>query len=81
VKLREDGLHWRRVEDEIIVLDGARYLSINAAGAELWPLLTEGTDRDALVARLVEVFEIDAAQAAADVDGFLADLREQGLLA
>ena len=81
MRLRGEGLHWRRVEDEIVILDGSRYLSVNASGVELWPLLAEGAERDQLIRRLVDVFDIDSGQATTDVDAFIEDLRSQGLLA
>ena len=81
MRLRGEGLHWRRVDDEIVVLDGSRYLSINASGVALWPLLAEGADREALVRRLVDEFGIDSARAGVDVDAFLEDLGAKGLLA
>ena len=81
MRLRGEGLHWRRVDDEIVLLDGSRYLSINASGVALWALLAEGTDRDALVRRLVDVFGIDSDRAGLDVDAFVEDLEAKGLLA
>ena len=80
MRLRREGVHWRRVDHEVVLLDGTRYLSVNATGAELWPLLEAGADRDALVDRLRERFGLDRAHAAADVDGFTARLRDLGLL-
>jgi hypothetical protein len=39
-----------------------------------------GATRDTLVTGLVQSFDVDQASAAADVDRFLADLRQRGLL-
>ena len=82
MKLRADALEWREVEGEVVALDvrTSQYLAINRTGAVLWPLLVDGTDRDALVAAVLDGFEVDAATAERDVDAFVAALREQDLL-
>jgi hypothetical protein len=81
-KLRDGDLDWREVEGEVVALDNRRgvYLSVNATGTALWPLLVEGAPHDALVARLQETFGIDAERAGADVDAFVGDLAGRDLL-
>ena len=82
-KLRDDALHWRQIEDEVVAVDmnTAAYLGANPAGALLWGALAEGATKDELERLLVQQFSIDESQAAADVDAFLAQLDEAGLLA
>jgi len=82
LRLRAADLHWREVEGEVVALDMAdsEYLSINASGTPLWAALREGATRDELVSRLRERHDLDAATAERDVDAFLAQLRERGLL-
>ena len=82
IRLRADALEWRSVEGEVVALDvrSSQYLAVNRTGAVLWPLLADGTDRDALVAAVVAEFEVDAATAERDVDAFVASLSEQDLL-
>ena len=82
-KLRDDALHWRQIEDEVVAVDmkTAAYLGANPAGALLWGALAEGAAKDVLARLLVQQFSIDESQAAADVDAFLAQLDEAGLLA
>jgi hypothetical protein len=46
----------------------------------MWTALASGTTQEDLVASLVDAYGIDAGTASADVDVFLADLRERGLL-
>jgi hypothetical protein len=46
----------------------------------MWNALGAGTTREELTARLVDEYGIDAETASQDVDAFLADLRERGLL-
>jgi hypothetical protein len=82
LKLRDEAVDWRHVEDEIVVLDRAssKYLAVTGSGVTVWPLLVEGSDRGALVAAIRERFDVDADTAARDLDDFLATLRENGLL-
>jgi hypothetical protein len=82
LRLRPDALDWREVEGEIVALDvrASTYLAVNATGASIWPALLEGATRDELVNRLQGRFEIDQSRAEADVDAFLATLRQRDLL-
>ena len=81
-KLRADALDWRTVEGEIVALDvrTSTYLAVNRSGARLWPMIVQGTDHEALVDRLVSDYDVNAAQATADVGAFLDLLGERGLL-
>lgn len=82
LKLKVDGLVWREVGDELVLLDTAtsQYFSVNRTGAVLWPFLLEGCQRSQLVEVLRAKFEVDRAQAAQDTDHFLAMMREKGML-
>ena len=82
VRLNADRVTWRRVGDELVVLDlvASAYLSVNDTGAAVWELLDRGSPRVDLVAALLEAFEVDEATAASDVDEFIADLSGRGLL-
>jgi hypothetical protein len=76
------GLTWREIDGELVAVDAVKstYLSANVAGSFLWKALAEGTNKEALTDRLVERYGIDRDAAAADVDRFVDELREQGLL-
>jgi hypothetical protein len=82
LRLRTEGLEWRAVDGEMVVLDvvDSVYLASNRAGALLWNALAGGTTRDALVALIVETYDVTPAVAEADVDRFLAQLSDRGLL-
>jgi Coenzyme PQQ synthesis protein D (PqqD) len=82
VKLRDDRIHWREIDTEVVAVDvdSSTYLSTNGSGALLWLELAQGTTRNALIERLAQAYLIDADRAREDVDSFLADLRGQGLL-
>jgi hypothetical protein len=82
IQLRQTGLTWNVIGDEVVVLDleGSVYLKLNGSGRALWEHLVEPRSEDELVALLVEQFEITAARATADVEAFVADLRARHLL-
>lgn len=82
LRLRNDDLAWRTVDDEMIAIDvrDSTYLTANDSGALLWEALAAGATREALAGSLVAAYGIDAETAAADVERFLTDLRERGLL-
>jgi hypothetical protein len=83
LRLRQDHLTWREVDGEIVAVDltSSRYLSANPAGALLWQMLATGTTREALIARLVEEFDITEDRADADVAAFIDALAARNLLA
>jgi len=83
MKIRKDGsLLWRQLDDEVIALDMQEsvYLRLNQTGTVLWQQLQEPVTRQDLVETLIEKYEIDEAQAGADVDAFLDSLERSGLL-
>ncbi len=57
-----------------------RIMSVNETGAFLWGLLEKGAEREELVAKMHSEYEVDPATAAADVDAFLAQLMDKGLV-
>ena len=71
--VRSVNLSWRRVGDEVVVLDlnETVYLTLNSSGAVLWELLDGGATRAELAQSLVERFSISFDEAASDVDAFL----------
>jgi hypothetical protein len=81
--LRTDDLHWREIDDEIVVLEarGSTYLSVNNSGVLLWRMLARGATRDEVISALVEAYGIDTPSAAADADRFVDQMRAAGLLA
>jgi hypothetical protein len=83
IRLRTTELSWRRIDGEIVVLDGVGsvYYALNETGAALWDMLEDGATRADLVSALCEGRSLSPAQSGSDVDAFLASLREQGLLA
>jgi hypothetical protein len=82
LRLRTEELSWRKIDEEIVALDGRRsdYLAINGSGALLWPLLVDGATPEQLVSVLVESYGVDESRAAADTEAFVSALSDQGLL-
>jgi Coenzyme PQQ synthesis protein D (PqqD) len=83
LRLRNEDLAWRMVDDEVVAVDlrTSTYLNTNGSGAVLWRALADGATNEELVARLVEEFGIDPDRARADVDRFLEAARGRALLA
>jgi hypothetical protein len=82
MRLRQAGLTWHVAGDDVVVLDleGSVYLKLNGSGRVLWERLAEPCTEAELTAALVAAYGIDEQRAAADVGGFLADLRQRGIL-
>lgn len=82
LRLHSDAI-WREADGEMLGLDPSlrNYVSANESGSMLWRLLAAGTTRDRLIHALVAEYGIDEAQASADVDAFVADLRANDFLA
>jgi hypothetical protein len=81
-RLRADGLSWREIAGETVVVDipASVYLTANGSGTALWNELADGATREALIRTLVERYGVDADRAAGDVDRFLRTLAERDLL-
>ncbi len=56
-------------------------MSLNETGAYLWRILENGAEREQLAESLAGEYDIDTKTAAADVDAFLASLRDKALIA
>ena len=82
LRLRTSDLHWRRIDGEVIALEGraSTYLATNPSGALLWQALVEGTTRRRMADALVAEYGIDRDRAIADVDVYVDALSAQGLL-
>jgi len=72
---------WQTIGDEAVIMNlaGGRVLGLNPTGALVWSLLEERTE-EGLAEAVAERFEVDAETAREDVQGFLAVLRERGLV-
>jgi len=82
MRLKTQALEWREIDGELVALEaeGSLYLAANPAATLLWRRLAEGTTREGLCEALVSAYAIDAGVAARDVDAFLDQARDLGLL-
>ena len=55
-------------------------MSLNGCGGLLWDALVEGADREVLVAKVLETYDIDRTTAETDVDAVVETLRKAGVL-
>ncbi len=82
MRLRHDGLIWRRAGDELIALDldSSQYFTANESAAVVWDALADGATREELVSVLCERFDVEPEVAQADVGRLLGSLRSEGLI-
>lgn len=87
--LPSDALMTRSTDVLTTELDGSllmlnitrgEYHGLNAVAARIWDLLEQPTSRTALVAALVDEYEVTPDECAAAVDDFLTQLHERNLL-
>ena len=71
------------IDDEIVVmrLDNGEFFSLSGTSAAIWRMIDGQRDRAALLAALAFEFGASQASIAADVDEFLLQLEDLGLLA
>lgn len=81
-KIPENVL-FQEVDGEAVLLslDEGCYYGLDEVGTTIWKLIDEeALAPDEVVARLTEIYEVDVEQARGDLDKFLADLQESGLI-
>lgn len=73
---------WRRVEDEVVVLDlnTSIYYSLNETAARVWELLADRQSAAAASRRVAEEYGEDVRSVERDVAEFLEGLRRENLL-
>ena len=81
VRLSADVI-FRELEGEAVVLDLAsgRYFGLNAVGTRAWMLIESGATVDAVVAAITAEFDVDAGEAARDIDTLVTELAAAGLV-
>jgi hypothetical protein len=78
---RHPDVAWQTIGGEAVLMSLAegRVLGLNPTGALVWSLVEE-RDEEGLVAAVVERFATESAAAREDVRGFVALLRQRGLV-
>ena len=61
-------------------LDLNGMLTLNEVGAEIWHMLPEVKDEEELIARLLDLYEVEEEELRKDVGDFLDALRKLGIL-
>lgn len=61
-------------------LDLNGMLTLNEVGGEIWRLLPEAEDEEDLIARLLEIYDVEEEELRKDVTDFLNTLRKLGIL-
>ncbi len=80
------GFILREIAGETVVipsgeeLDVNMMITLNDTGAFLWKHLTEGIERESLIALLLSEYDVDEKTATESVDAFVARLSENGFL-
>ncbi|MGY1779774.1 PqqD family protein [Geodermatophilus sp. SYSU D01036] len=82
MRLRSGDLSTRELGDEMVLLDlrSSRYLTVSGVGVDIVSMLGEERTEDQLVSSLLERYEVTEDVLRADVNAFLRDLRDAGLL-
>lgn len=82
MRLRSEGLSWREIDGESVLLDlqTSTYLRANRTGTFLLKELVEGSSRDELVSRLADAYDLPVSQAESEVQTFLGSLVDRSLL-
>ena len=72
----------RLVGDETVLLDLASgvYFGVDGVGQRVWEAVVEGNSLEQIAAVIVNEYNVDEAQAQADVLAFAQELVERGLL-
>lgn len=71
------------IDDEIVImrLDNGELLSLSGTGAAIWRLIDGTRDRQALLEAVAAEYSVGKQQSSQEIDAFLDQLREAGLIA
>lgn len=78
-----DHVLMREIGDEgglVLHLDAGRYFALNPSAGTVLTQVAQGADRDLITAALVETFDADEQQAAADTGDILQMLLDPGIV-
>ena len=82
-----DGFILKNIADtNVVVPSGSNtvsfrsIISLNESGAFLWGLLQEDTTRESLIESMLKEYDVDRETVEKDVDQFLNNMKEAGLL-
>lgn len=86
MKIKKDFI-LRKVSDSYVVvpvgkmtLDFNGIINLNETGAFLFGILQQGAQRDELISKMLEEYDVSPERAAADIDTFLEKVKEADVL-
>ncbi len=70
------------IDDEVVIMvpGEGKVLSLNEVGSFIWDVAKGGCTEDAILNAVCREYDIDREQAAADLEEFIADLKEKNLI-
>ncbi len=73
---------WRVIEGEAVILslDTKAFRGLNAVGSRVWELIDGRRSVDAIVEVIVREFDVTRERAAGDVQAFVRELLDKGLV-
>jgi pyrroloquinoline quinone biosynthesis protein D len=82
IEKRRERFTEATIEDETVVMriDNGEFFSISGTGLDIWELIDGTRDRDALLAALEAGFDAPQGVIGAELDAFLAELTNAGLI-
>ncbi len=80
--LRAERIHWRRIDDEVVLLDRDTELctSINAVGAIIWDRCDGTISVEEIIDEITQEFAVERALAHDDAMRFIGEMIERGFL-
>lgn len=77
-----DNVLFQEVDGEAVLLslDEGCYYGLDELGTRIWKLLDQDLDNEQVVAAIVEEYDVTPEQARRDLDRFLGDLEQSGLI-
>lgn len=72
----------RQLDDEVVLVNlrTNRIYELNPTAARLWELLGSGCDVEQASERMLDEFEVEQAELAAEIDALVAQLASEGLV-
>jgi len=67
-------------EAVLLSLDEGCYFGLDELGTRIWKLIEDNLDESQVVEKIVEEYDVEPDQARQDLDKFLGDLEESGLI-
>ncbi|MDZ7842508.1 MAG: PqqD family protein [Gammaproteobacteria bacterium] len=77
-----DNVLFQEVDGEAVLLslDEGCYYGLDELGTRIWKLINQDLDSEQVIAAIVEEYEVEPDQARRDLEAFLGDLEQSGLI-